>query len=187
MLHCTSPIPLRRTLQERLKAELGRGTSIAHELDLYAKLPRHPHLVACLGHFWSGAAVHSAGRIGGRDDRSRDTVRGGTARLVLVLEHAPLGDLHEFLHSRRSAGAAGLLDEASIWSLFAQIAAAACHLHAHSIVHRDLKALNVVLCGGDSERRCGPFTHPHLPGCVFYSQAKWSAATSHSHVLPVFY
>jgi NIMA (never in mitosis gene a)-related kinase len=139
-------------LQERLKAELGRESSIAHELDLYAQLPRHRHLIACLGHFWKGFAADgaTAGRssveISGRDSRSRDMVQSGKARLVLVLEHAPLGDLHEFLQTRRSAGLAGFLDEPIIWSLFAQIASAVCHLHAHSIVHRDLKALNVVLC-----------------------------------------
>lgn len=67
-----------------------------------------------------------------------------------MLEYAPLGDLHEFLQSRRSAGSAGFLDEPIIWNLFAQIASAVCHLHAHSIVHRDLKALNVVLCADDA-------------------------------------
>ena len=62
-------------------------------------------------------AGRSSVDIGGRDD----TVRGGTAKLVLVLEHAPLGDLHELLHARRTAGAAGLLDEAAILTIFAQV------------------------------------------------------------------
>ncbi|EOD04145.1 hypothetical protein EMIHUDRAFT_250697 [Emiliania huxleyi CCMP1516] len=131
-------------LKERLKPELGSGASLAHELDLYARLPRHPHIVECCGHFWkgSGADVTAGWASDGRRSRG-GCVRGG-ARLVLVLEAAPLGDLHELVQSRRRLGGVPLA-ERFICSLFTQIASAVVHLHAHGVVHRDLKSLNVVL------------------------------------------
>lgn len=63
---------------------------------------------------------------------------------MLVLEAAPLGDLHELVQSRRRLGGVPLA-ERFICSLFTQIASAVVHLHAHGVVHRDLKSLNVVL------------------------------------------
>ena len=120
-------------LKERRVSELGRGHDLDNEVELYEKVPRHPNLVAYLGSFSRGAPSSRHGRAG-------DSV------LVMVFEYAPQGDLHNALLKQRQSGR--YLGETQLLQWFLPIADGVQHLHAHGIVHRDLKSLNIVLSEG---------------------------------------
>jgi serine/threonine protein kinase len=117
-------------LKERHVSELGHGHGLDNEVAMYDRVPRHSNLIACLGSYK-------------RSGRSRTT--GGDV-LVMVFEHATQGDLHRALLKQRSAGR--YLSETQVLQWFVPIAAGVRHLHAHGIVHRDLKSLNIVLHDG---------------------------------------
>ncbi|KAL1507250.1 hypothetical protein AB1Y20_008099 [Prymnesium parvum] len=122
-------------VKERYAAELGRGREVTHELELYQRLPPHPNLVRCLGGFWRGG--------------SREPITGQSSRgavLSMVFELASGGDLHAALQQQRRSGR--YLSERAVLQWFVPIAAGVQHLHAHGVVHRDLKSLNVVLHEG---------------------------------------
>eukprot|EP00965_Chrysotila_dentata_P077115 2546104-Pleurochrysis_carterae.AAC.1 len=126
-------------LKERLAPELGKNSSISHELELYEKLPKHPNVVAYHGSFWRGAegAAGMAAGASGRGGRRPGSL------LVMVFEYCSKGDLHTLIQSHRARKQH--LSERQILQLVAQIAAGVQHLHAHGVIHRDIKSLNVVL------------------------------------------
>lgn len=59
-------------------------------------------------------------------------------RTHLVLEYAGGGELYAFVHER------GKLSEAEAKPLFAQVVAAVSHMHKNNLVHRDIKAENIM-------------------------------------------
>lgn len=127
-------------LKERLRPELGKNARLHHELELYQIVPQHPSLVKCLGHFHRGGDARAAGRA--------STGAASTRRsLVMVFEYCSGGDLHTLLQKQRASGR--YLSQRRVLTLFTQVAAGVRHLHAHSVVHRDLKSLNVVLAPVD--------------------------------------
>ena len=78
----------------------------------------------------------------------------------MVFEWCAHGDLHALLQAQRSANR--YLSERQVLNLFTQIVAGVRHLHAHGIIHRDLKSLNVVLAGpprGAETAGAGDRTH----------------------------
>ena len=109
-------------LKERRVAELGRSAPPAHEALLLEKID-HPHVVTCHGHFYDGSKRAS----------------------YVVLDYAAGGDLHALLKRRTLGDRAFFLPEAWIWRAFAQICGGLEHLHAAGVVHRDIKALNVLV------------------------------------------
>ncbi|EGB12840.1 hypothetical protein AURANDRAFT_18481, partial [Aureococcus anophagefferens] len=109
-------------LKERRVAELGRAAPPAHEALLLEKID-HPHVVTCHGHFYDGSKRAS----------------------YVVLDYAAGGDLHALLKRRTLGDRAFFLPEAWIWRAFAQICGGLEHLHAAGVVHRDIKALNVLV------------------------------------------
>lgn len=123
------PTKRKVVLKERRAAELGGKHGIDSELKLYERVPAHNNLIAYLGQY------------------RRSSSRGDSKEvLVMVFEHATQGDLHQALLKQRSAGR--YLSETQVLQWFVPIAAGVRHLHAHGIVHRDLKSLNIVLQGG---------------------------------------
>ncbi|CAB04433.4 non-specific serine/threonine protein kinase [Caenorhabditis elegans] len=59
-------------------------------------------------------------------------------RVHLVIEYASGGELYTYVHER------GKLTEGDAKPLFAQIVSAVSHMHSRNIVHRDIKAENVM-------------------------------------------
>jgi serine/threonine protein kinase len=101
------------------------GTSLEQEAQIFARAGRHPNLI----HFW-GLAQHGDLQC-------------------LVAERAALGSLDQFLEDHGKA----LLLEAKL-SMGSQIAAGMAHLHAQSLIHRDLATRNVLVCHrGDKHGR----------------------------------
>jgi serine/threonine protein kinase len=66
-------------------------------------------------------------------------VEGG--KLYIATEYAPGGTLHEYVSRQRGGG----LQEAVVWRLLVQLAAALQHMHGQKVLHRDIKSLNVFL------------------------------------------
>lgn len=106
-------------LKEKKLPELGRRKDIMNEVKLLEQL-RHPNVVACEGWF---------------RDLSRDT-------LFMVLEYCEGGDLNSLIERRKKTRS--YYTEEEIWFIFGQICRGLRHLHEHGIIHRDLKALNVL-------------------------------------------
>jgi serine/threonine protein kinase len=101
------------------------GTSLEAEAQIFARAGRHPNLI----HFW-GLAQHGDLQC-------------------LVAERAGLGSLDQFLEDHGK----GLLLEAKL-TMGSQIAAGMAHLHAQSLIHRDLATRNVLVCHrGDENGR----------------------------------
>eukprot|EP00741_Cyanophora_paradoxa_P012801 tig00020629_g12365.t1 len=107
-------------IKERRQAELGKNRDVTHELQLLQRI-QHPNVIRCHGHFWDPAH-----RV-----------------LFIVLEYADGGDLRAFVEKR--AAKREYLTEKEVLLMFAQICAAIQHLHAHNIVHRDIKSLNILM------------------------------------------
>ena len=64
-------------------------------------------------------------------------------RLNIVLEYCNEGDLHTYLEKRKE-----YLSEDEVWKIFIQVTLGLHHLHSQSILHRDLKSLNLFLTDG---------------------------------------
>ena len=123
-------------LKERRAAELGRAKSITRELELLQQL-NHPNIIRCLGHFY-------------------DTARGGAAQnikgvLYMVLEYADGGDLYKDILARKTQQQP--YQEYEILDIFHQLCRGVQHLHEKGIVHRDIKALNVLLSSAADDDR----------------------------------
>ena len=108
-------------LKEKRLPELGKKKDIMNEVKLLSQL-RHANIVQCEGWF-------------------RDLHRDNT--LFIVLEYCDGGDLDKMISQRRQIGP--YFTEREIWYIFHQICSGVQHLHEHGIIHRDLKALNILV------------------------------------------
>lgn len=132
-----------------------------HEVRLLEKL-HHPNIVQ-YNHVWIEENI-VMNRFGPP-----------VACLMILMEYCNGGDLEAFIQDRSAtiksdsnpvlaarrrrkslAGATPpahhpVLDTAEIWRLFMEITAGLNHLHTHKILHRDLKAQNVLLSFEDSQ------------------------------------
>lgn len=79
-----------------------------------------------------------------------------TEQLVLVMELVPEGDVDDFLHKN------GRMSENQARHVFRQLISAVHHCHQKGIVHRDIKAQNVLLDG-----RMTVKTHRFWTGDIF--------------------
>jgi NIMA (never in mitosis gene a)-related kinase len=66
------------------------------------------------------------------------------SNINILMEYCPKGDLGSFLENRRIANQSKL-SEKYIWKFFIQICVGLYDLHKSSIIHRDLKSVNVFL------------------------------------------
>mmetsp|Transcript_20572 Transcript_20572/g.61346 ORF Transcript_20572/g.61346 Transcript_20572/m.61346 type:complete len:608 (-) Transcript_20572:467-2290(-) len=123
-------------LKERRVAELGRRAPVTHEAELLRRLA-HPHVIACHGYFWDC----------------------GRGCLYSLLDYAAGGDLAGIIQRRTVGDRAYLLPEEWIWLAFKQMCAGLAHLHGAGIVHRDVKALNILV----APRGSAAIIEPHAP------------------------
>jgi serine/threonine protein kinase len=68
--------------------------------------------------------------------------------LLILMEYAPGGDLQHFISTYKSNRL--FMSEKTIWSMVYEICLGLEYLHQHSIIHRDVKCLNLLL---DCEKR----------------------------------
>ena len=101
-----------------------------NEVNLLSQLD-HPNVVRCEGFF---------------RDESRKS-------LFIVLEYCPGGDLKAVIDAYKAQGQGRdrYLDDRLIWHIFVQICEGLKHLHEHGIVHRDLKAMNIMIVQTDTK------------------------------------
>ncbi len=120
-----------------------KAETVTAELDAYARL---------------GAGGGTGGLVG------LVGVSGTAEHLARAYDYAPFGELGRFLRDGRGEPVAPPVPTAR--AILAQIAAAMAGLHARGIVHRDLKAENVLVFrdGAVPEVRVGDFDRAvHLP------------------------
>ncbi|TMS32382.1 hypothetical protein L596_000228 [Steinernema carpocapsae] len=60
------------------------------------------------------------------------------SRTFLIMEYAGGGELYDYINGR------GKMTEQEAKPIFAQLVSAVAHMHAKGIVHRDIKAENVI-------------------------------------------
>eukprot|EP00656_Telonema_subtile_P044434 TRINITY_DN5069_c0_g1_i1.p1 TRINITY_DN5069_c0_g1~~TRINITY_DN5069_c0_g1_i1.p1 ORF type:complete len:610 (-),score=134.98 TRINITY_DN5069_c0_g1_i1:18-1847(-) len=111
-------------LKRRYFPELGQQKDFLHELRLLQRV-QHPHVIQCHGGFFSDDSVN----------------------FYLVLEFAEHGDLYQRL--QRTKRSRQRLSEAKVWKIFTQVLSGVECIHKHSIIHRDLKSLNIFEAEGE--------------------------------------
>ena len=65
--------------------------------------------------------------------------------LIMIIEFAPGGNLHEFMVSKGKDGNPHPLREDEIQKILNQVFGAMIYCHSHSTIHRDIKPLNILL------------------------------------------
>ena len=128
-------------LKERRAPELGKRKTIMREIDLLEKLD-HPNIISCFGHFRDRARGGAPPRGSGVNSNEV---------LYMVLEYANGGDLYKEICRRKNEGNQGRkklhFTEREVLGIFYQLCLGVQHLHERGIVHRDIKALNVLRSG----------------------------------------
>lgn len=119
----------RVVLKEKRASELGPGHHADHEARLLQGL-QHPNIIRCFGGF--------------QEPRRKS--------FFLVLEDGTGGDLQTVVRRRGRAGRH--FSELELLELFVGICRGVEYLHDRSIIHRDLKALNIVLDSNGAPKVC---------------------------------
>ena len=109
-------------LKERKISEMGKKKSILIEAYLLRQL-NHQNVVKCEGWF-------------------TDDLR---TSIFIVIEYCYGEDLYQFIQKQLKINE--YLNESFIWNIFSQICEGVMHLHENGIIHRDLKLLNIMICG----------------------------------------
>ena len=65
------------------------------------------------------------------------------SNMYILMEHCAGGDCHRLAERVRQSGR--LLEEGAVWNYIAQVNAGLTHLHERRILHRDIKAMNILL------------------------------------------
>jgi NIMA (never in mitosis gene a)-related kinase len=117
-------------LKERKMPELGKRKDIMNEVKLLLQLS-HPNVVRCEGWF--------------RDEKRN--------ALFIVLEFCESGDLNSMIEMRKSLHKP--FEEHQVWFIFHQLCLGLRHLHENGIIHRDLKALNIMCARGARSFKIG--------------------------------
>mmetsp|Transcript_14676 Transcript_14676/g.22145 ORF Transcript_14676/g.22145 Transcript_14676/m.22145 type:complete len:609 (+) Transcript_14676:119-1945(+) len=108
-------------LKQHKLTEKRSHKSALNEVSLLLQL-NHPNCIKCYGHF-----------VEVRDNS-----------VYIVLDYCGCGDLGKFIESKRSTNE--YLPEEAVWYIFHSICLGVQHMHRMGIVHRDIKAMNILLC-----------------------------------------
>ncbi|KAG9395593.1 Protein kinase domain [Carpediemonas membranifera] len=108
-------------LKQRLIPSRDGASEFEREISLLTTMD-HPNLIKCHGQFTSGQSLY------------------------IILEYADQGDLAADIARRRRTRQFYTTDE--VLSIFRQLASVVEYLHARSIVHRDIKPLNILMFSG---------------------------------------
>jgi len=128
------------------------------EVALLFRAQGHPNIVRIHGVFWCGS-----------DERKREAGKGmfATEKQVLLMELCPHGDLH------RNIRVNGAMAEFRAREMITQILSGLAHLHALGIVHRDIKAQNI-LVASDGQPLIADFG---IAGCMQQGSLKLPCGT----------
>ena len=116
-------------LKEKNSSELGRMTSVRHEVNILSSIPQHDNIIKCLGWFWKVT------------DRS----------IYIILEYADRGDLST-LYKKHQYNKQPI-PESDIWEICSQLCNGLHHLHTRGILHRDIKLLNIFISSVPNSKR----------------------------------
>jgi len=100
--------------------------AVAQEISLLRRL-KHPHIISYVENWWNGVGPNSG-------------------RFTVVMEYAEDGDLRAPHSAAVNSGSR--IHEVVIKRWLRQMLEGLAHIHGNSIIHRDLKAMNVFLKGG---------------------------------------
>ena len=81
-------------------------------------------------------------------------------KLRIVMQYCEGGDLRRRIEAQKKRGSSFSAD--AVWRYVAQAAAGLAHLHAHRILHRDLKSSNLFLTRRGGGGGGGPSADPEL-------------------------
>ncbi|CAE8632052.1 unnamed protein product [Polarella glacialis] len=111
---------------------------VKSEVDFLVQCKGHPNITQLYGIFCS--CINSCTECSEASEQS-DLASSSQLCWSLVMEFFPTGDLHDYLVL------GGPLTVADSMEIFCGVMSALAHLHFHRVVHRDVKAENILLSG----------------------------------------
>ena len=166
--------------QFRQLRQLGQGTFSKVMLATRERVPAHPTLETEEGldmHKLVAVKIVEHGPAGGADEERIETslkrevemlksvshpslihlkaCEYQPTRALLVLTYCPGGDLFELASQKL-----GILTQQMVQRICAELVSAVRYLHAHRIVHRDIKLENVLVNPRDLQKIAEPLEHP---------------------------
>lgn len=128
--------------------------SFRNEISCLAQVGGHPNVSRLVGVYCffeekksqtpsmaSSSENGSECKVGGTD-LERVSLAGEQPRWAIALELCPHGDLFDYLCANRA------LEKDKILQLTLSVLSALSHIHAHEVVHRDIKAENMLIANG---------------------------------------
>ena len=103
---------------------------VQRQVQIISSLSKHEHIVAYLGSY-----------------RRADC-------LSIVMEYAEIGSLKEALQAQTARSQSFATDTVVLW--LSQLASALMHVHAHRVLHRDIKPDNIFMAEAPLTARLGP-------------------------------
>jgi len=136
------------------------------EVSFLKGIPGHPNLIAHRDSFMEegSTGISSGVRVGGVDIKTG----GGGPYLFLLMSYAEDGDLRLAMKDRKQAQQT--VPELVVLSWLRQTIAGLRHMHAHGVIHRDLKSSNIFLSGGRRVARIGDFGISKVLESVSFAQ-----------------
>ncbi|CAK0849771.1 unnamed protein product, partial [Prorocentrum cordatum] len=138
------------------------------EVSFLKGIPGHPNLIAHRDSFMEegSTGISSGVRVGGVDIKTGEG--GGGPYLFLLMSYAEDGDLRLAMKDRKQAQQT--VPELVVLSWLRQTIAGLRHMHAHGVIHRDLKSSNIFLSGGRRVARIGDFGISKVLESVSFAQ-----------------
>lgn len=136
------------------------------EVSFLKGIPGHPNLIAHRDSFMEEASpgISSGVRVGEVDIKTG----GGGPYLFLLMAYAEDGDLRLVMKDRKQVQQT--VPELVVHSWLRQTVAGLRHMHAHGVIHRDLKSSNIFLSGARRLARIGDFGISKVLESVSYAQ-----------------
>ncbi|CAE8623854.1 unnamed protein product [Polarella glacialis] len=112
---------------------------VRREISFLAQFRGHPNITNFIGAFCYSEDLEVKHSEGAASSSSASGICPGAKVWSIITELYPKGDLHDYIWDR------GALGKAEGLQLFCGIASALAHLHAHQVMHRDVKADNILI------------------------------------------